>query len=211
MDLNSRTALELHFAEQFETVLFPVLANHYFIIDDYVRARKVCEIGLEHHPENVDGLFVLGKAQQSLKDYVNAEKSLKAVLTNGTVHLQAALALVDVQIKLKRAESSILKTWELILKWDPGNKKAQEYTVPTPMQKTAAPSPKKQVKTKEAKRELDTIDISPRLATFTMVAVLRNQGLHFQALQVLDVLEKKGGDIQRITTERKSIQDSLEI
>ncbi len=211
MDLNSRTALELHFAEQFDTVLFPVLANHYLVSGDLTRAIKVCEIGLEYHPENADGLFILGKAQQALEDYVNAEKSLKSALTNSTVHLQAALALVDVQIELKRTEASVLKTWELIAEWDPGSEKAQVEIASDNSQKTDTISKKKRVKSKALKREIDNIDISPRLATFTMVAVLRNQGLHFQALQVLDVLEEKGGDKQRIAKERKSIQESMEI
>lgn len=211
MDLNSRTALELHFAEQFDTVLFPVLANHYLISGDLARTIKVCEIGLEYHPKNADGLFILGKAQQALEDYVNAEKSLKSVLTNGTVHLQAALALIDVQIELKRAEASVLKTWELISKWDPGDEEAKAEIARDTSRKTDLKPKKKSDQTKALKREIDNIDISPRLATFTMVAVLRNQGLHFQALQVLDVLEEKGDDKQRIATERKSIQESMEI
>jgi tetratricopeptide (TPR) repeat protein len=211
MDLNSRTALELHFAEQFDTVLFPVLANHYLISGDVARTIKVCEIGLGYHPENADGLFILGKAQQALGDYINAEKSLKSALTNGTVHLQAALALVNVQIELKRAETSVLKTWELIAEWDPGNEKAKAERASDTSKKTDTKSKRKSVKTKALKREIDNIDISPRLATFTMVAVLRNQGLHFQALQVLDILEEKGEDNQRIATERKSIQESMEI
>lgn len=211
MDLNSRTALELHFAEQFDTVLFPVLANHYLISGDLVRTIKVCKIGLEYHPENADGLYILGRAQQALRDYVNAEKSLKSAFKNGTVHLQAALALVDVQIELNRAEASVLKTWELISKWDPGNEKASSQIDRTTTQKTDTKPKKKSVYSIALKREIDNIDISPRLATFTMVAVLRNQGLHIQALQVLGMLEEKGDDKQRIAAERKSIQESMEI
>ncbi len=211
MDLNSRTALELHFAEQFDTVLFPVLANHYLISGDLDRAVKVCEIGLEYHPENADGLFILGKAQQALEDYVNAEKSFKSALKNSTVHLQAALALVNVQIELKRAETSVIKTWELISKWDPGNDKAQAEIFNATTQKIGTKSKKKSVNNLAHKREIDNVDISSRLATFTMVAVLRNQGLHFQALQVLGMLEEKGDDPQRIALERKSIRETMEI
>lgn len=211
MDLNNRTALELHFAEKFDTLLFPVLANHYLISGDLVRTIKVCKIGLEYHPENADGLYILGKAQVAMEDYVIAEKSLKSAFKNGTVHLQAALALVGVQIELKRAEASVLKTWELISKWDPGNKKAQAEITGDTTQKTHTKPKKKSVNTIALKRDIDNIDISPRLATFTMVAVLRNQGLHFQALQVLGMLEEKGDDQQRIAAERKSIQESMEI
>jgi len=211
MDLNSLTALELRFGEQFDTLLFPVLANHYLNKGDFVRTVKVCEIGLEYHPENTDGLYVLGKAQQALDDYVNAEKSFKSAIKNGTVHLQAALALVEVQIELKRAKTSVIKTCEQILKWDPGNEKAQAEVDSSAKQKTGTELKETSVKTAALIREPDSIDINPRLATFTMVAVLRNQSLHFQALQVLDILEEKGDDPQRIATERESIKESMEI
>ena len=48
--------------------------------------------------------------------------------------------------------------------------------------------------------------MSTRLATFTLVAVLKNQGLFDQALEVLDALEGKGEDQDTIARERKSIQ-----
>ena len=39
-----------------------------------------------------------------------------------------------------------------------------------------------------------------------MVAILRNQGLGEQALEVLNMLEAKGEDLERITKERIAIQ-----
>jgi len=52
----------------------------------------------------------------------------------------------------------------------------------------------------------EPLKVSSRLATFTLVAVLKNQGLYDQALEVLDALEKKGEKPDIIKRERKSIQ-----
>ena len=52
MNLTNLTELELYFADHFDTVLFPVLAEIYQDKGEYDRAKRVCEIGLEHHPNS---------------------------------------------------------------------------------------------------------------------------------------------------------------
>ena len=49
MNLTNQTELELYFADHFDTILFPVLADIYLEQNDFKRARKVCEIGLGYH------------------------------------------------------------------------------------------------------------------------------------------------------------------
>ena len=49
MDLKNQIELELYFADHFDTILFPVLADIYLNQEDYRRARKVCNIGLVYH------------------------------------------------------------------------------------------------------------------------------------------------------------------
>ncbi len=44
MDLKNQIELELYFADHFDKILFPVLADIYFNQEDYRRARKVCNI-----------------------------------------------------------------------------------------------------------------------------------------------------------------------
>ena len=58
MDFKNQIELELYFADHFDTILFPVLADLYFRQDDLRRARKVCEIGLKHHENDSAGLFL---------------------------------------------------------------------------------------------------------------------------------------------------------
>ena len=59
MDLNSQIELEIYFADHFDTILFPVLADMYLKNNELNRSRKVCEIGLKHHPKDSAGLFIL--------------------------------------------------------------------------------------------------------------------------------------------------------
>ena len=56
----------------------------------------------------------------------------------------------------------------------------------------------------------DPLKVSPRLATFTLVSVLKNQGLFSQALDVLDALEKKGENPNDIALERETIEELVQ-
>ena len=60
-----------------------------------------------------------------------------------------------------------------------------------------------------AEKSSSPLNVSARLATSTLVAVLKNQGLFEQALDVLDVLEQKGDNKKKVDQERKSIQTLL--
>ena len=184
------------------------MPDHYLKDGDLERARKVCAIGLEYHPKNADGLFILGQANRSAGDLQKAEQSFKSVLKNGTVHLQAATGLAEIQTELQRSEVTVVKTWQLVLEWDPSNQSARElvnsFEVKKPQRKV------KKIKKAAPHKRNGSIEINPRLATFTMVAVLRNQGLNHQALAVLDMLERKGADSKRIQSEKQDIIKIME-
>ena len=57
-----------------------------------------------------------------------------------------------------------------------------------------------------AEKSSNPLNVSARLATFTLVAVLKNQGLFEQALDVLDILEQKGENKKKVNQERKTIK-----
>ena len=63
---------------------------------------------------------------------------------------------------------------------------------------------------KISEEDLQALDITPRMATFTMVNVLKKQRLYQQALSVLKMLEEKGADQALITQEKQTIQELLE-
>lgn len=216
MDLSNQTELEIYFADHFDTVLFPVLAEIYLSSNDFLRAKKVCEIGLGYHPHNPDGQFILAKAELGLGNLDEAERQMKKVLKIVPDHSRAAVTLPILQEQLNRAESTLKASWKRALKADPDNKLAREYS-------SESTSQKKKVKKKTSSKAgdsprkitpdivVDTMDISPRLATFTFVAVLRNQGLFHHALDILNILEKKGADQKRLDRERKAIMAEIQI
>ncbi|MEE9161398.1 MAG: hypothetical protein V3U35_00370, partial [Candidatus Neomarinimicrobiota bacterium] len=61
----------------------------------------------------------------------------------------------------------------------------------------------------EAAGSDDALQIDPHLATFTLATIYKVQGLYRQALQVLDMLEAKAADQERIRAERESIEQLM--
>ena len=209
MNLTNLTELELYFANHFDTVLFPVLAEIYQSKSDYKRAKRVCEIGLEHHPNSVDGQFILSQAELGLGNLAGAEKWMKKVLTKIPDHTSAATALPMVQEQLGRSTRTLTISWNRAQRVNPDNKFAKDYL----SEKKGNLKKKKGSKLdppskKSSEKQLPT-DISSRLATFTLVDVLKAQGLYHKALDVLDILAEKGADQNRIESEREIIKAEL--
>ena len=209
MNLTNLTELELYFANHFDTVLFPVLAEIYQSKSDYKRAKRVCEIGLEHHPSSIDGQFILSQAELGLGNLENAEKWMKKVLTQIPDHTSAATSLPMIQEQLGRSTRTLTISWNRALRVAPDYKFAKDYL----SAKKSNLKKKKGVKLdspaqKGSEKQLPT-DISSRLATFTLVNVLKTQGLYHKALDVLDILDDKGADQKRIESEREAIKAEL--
>lgn len=124
MDLTNKQDLELHFAEHFNTRLFPVLAEHYLEDQDLERAQKVCEIGLSYHPENADGWYILAKTHYDNGNMVETEKCLKKVVKFSRSHLQARIELAEIQALLNRSPNTILASWKKVLRLFPSHEQA---------------------------------------------------------------------------------------
>ena len=209
MNLTNLTDLELYFANHFDTVLFPVLAEIYQSKNDYRRAKRVCEIGLEHHPNSIDGQFILSQAELGLGSLENAEKWMKKVLTQIPDHTSAATSLPMVQEQLGRSTRTLTISWNRALRVDPNNKFAKDYlSAKKSNLKNKKGSKLESFPKKSSEKQLPT-DISSRLATFTLVNVLKTQGLYHKALEVLDILADKGADQKRVESERKAIKAEL--
>ena len=226
MNLQNQIELELYFADHFDTILYPVLADIYLEQNDFKRARKVCEIGLKHHENDPSGLFILALIEKSEGNLKEAESALELVLLYSADNLAAAEMLCEIQTVLGRASSRLLKSWKHVLALDQSNKTAKDFvkkvdktSVKKKMittskkpekQKTKRKSPKQKPSSLKSEPTLDMasnpLKVSSRLATFTLVTVLNNQGLYGQALEVLDALEKKGENPETIARERESIK-----
>ena len=229
MNLKNQIELELYFADHFDTILFPVLANLYLNQNDLKRARKVCDIGLKHHQNDSAGLFILAQIEKLEGNLKEAETALEHVLLFSDDHLAAAIMLCEIQTVLGRASNRLLKSWKHVLELDPENETAHAFIKKVepgddkkPKKKILKPkkdtsggaAPKKIALPPEPKvapkplldQRTEPLQVSSRLATFTLVAVLKNQGLFDQALEVLDALEKKGESPESISLERDIIQ-----
>ena len=217
MDLKNQIELELYFADHFETILFPVLAEIYFLQADYRRARKVCNIGLGYHENDPSGRFILAQIEKAEGNLKESERELEHTLKYAPDHIQAAIMLCEIKTVLGRSPSRILTSWKKVLALDPLNNTAKEFIekVESDISKRGKENNKKSVKEKKSsslkkskitKDAEDSLNVSVRLATFTLVNVLKNQALFYQALEVLDLLEKKGEDPDMIRLERESIK-----
>ena len=217
MDLKNQIELELYFADHFDTILFPVLADIYFNQEDYRRARKVCNIGLGYHENDAAGRFVLAKVEKAEGNLKDAEKELKHVLKYSPDNIDAAIMYCEIQTVLGRSPSRLLSSWKKVLALDPSNQIAREFIAKvespkvenkknkTTSKKASKRSTPKKV-TKKVDENTDSLNVSVRLATFTLVNVLKNQALFYQALEVLDLLEQKGEDPDMIRLERDSVK-----
>jgi len=216
MNLKNLTELELYFANHFDTVLFPVLADIYQSKGEYDRAKRVCEIGLEHHPHCIDAYYILSQAEMGLGNLSLAEKWMKKVLSHYPNHKPSATRLPMVQEQLKRSVATLNSSWKRALAMDPNNQFAKDYlkSKTNKITKKKIDITKKSTSNKSIKKikkdlNIDNITISPRLATFTLVNVLKGQGLYYQALDILDILAQKGEDKKQIAKERKLIKAEL--
>ena len=208
MDLKNQIELELYFADHFDTILFPVLADIYFIQEDYRRARKVCNIGLGYHENDAAGRFVLAQVEKAEGNLKESEKELKHALKYSPDNIQAAIMLCEIQTVLGRSPSRLLTSWKKVLALDSSNQTAKEFIEKVESDnknKTQKNKPSTKTITKPSKSG-DILNVSVRLATFTLVNVLKNQALFYQALEVLDLLEQKGEDPDMIRLERDAVK-----
>jgi len=208
MDLKNQIELELYFADHFDTILFPVLADIYFIQEDYRRARKVCNLGLGYHENDAAGRFVLAQVEKAEGNLKESEKELKHALKYSPDNIQAAIMLCEIQTVLGRSPSRLLTSWKKVLALDPSNQTAKEFIEKVESDnknKTQKNKPSTKTITKPSKSG-DILNVSVRLATFTLVNVLKNQALFYQALEVLDLLEQKGEDPDMIRLERDAVK-----
>ena len=220
IDLTNKKLLETKFAEDFATPLYPILADMYLLEGDLARARKVCEVGLDHDSTNVDGKYILGKVAIAENKLTLAEKWLKQVIDENPAHFSALRLLINVEIKLKRSAKTIQAYISRLLQFIPHDDECLKWlneinvlggvvhskAVPDSdgLDENTPPSSGDQ---KTAEPIIDkSYGIVESMATFTMVRVLKSQKHFHQALAVLEILQSKGRNSERISGERAEIE-----
>ncbi|MFB0515311.1 MAG: hypothetical protein ACETWG_01755, partial [Candidatus Neomarinimicrobiota bacterium] len=117
--------LEHHFAENFESLAYTLLADVYIQENNLERARKVCSIGLDHHPNHAPGLFLLATLALREGRLEEAEELLLQTLKSDEYHLEAAELLVAVQERLHRKKPILEKAYRRLLRANPLSRGAQ--------------------------------------------------------------------------------------
>lgn len=322
VDQDKKSLLEQEFAGNFAADSYSDLVDIYIEENNLAQARKVCEIGLSHHPGDKRGLFLLSQVFLGEGNLEGAEKLLQVLLVLDSGNIEATHFLVTVQERLNRPQEVLKQGWLRLLEIDPDNQQAKVFlkrlgvnlpepepveepqaeepeipeitaepeikleaepeapevqaepepaeaeepavepeliieveeqeaetepelevepdlTIKVEAQVVAAPEPEivlepeeepqdetvgDEIKLEEkpveevppAQEPAPAADVSSkkgikaRMATFTLVAVLKDQGLYHQALEVLEVLEQKDGDMERIASEREAINQLIQ-
>ena len=158
MDLTNLRELEEYFADNFDTMLFPVLSEHYLVAGDLGRAERVCDIGLRHNSDSLAGQFLRARILMAKKEFGEAELCLKKVLGLDPSFLNARVLMAEVQSALQRPKETLHQSYVDILELDPGNRQATKglaslsgKTKRKPTTKKKAAAPKKTKSKKKAK------------------------------------------------------------
>jgi tetratricopeptide (TPR) repeat protein len=220
IDLTNKKLLETKFAEDFATPLYPILADMYLLEGDLTRAKKVCEVGLDHDSTNVDGKYILGKVAVAENKLTLAEKWLKQVVDENPAHFTALRLLINVELQLKRSVKTIQAYISPLLQFIPyddeclkwlneisvlgGGVDSKALPDSNSLSENITPNSADQKTTESIVKK--SYEIVESMATFTMVKVLKSQKHFHQALAVLEILKSNGRDGERISGEKAEIQ-----
>ena len=215
IDILDKKLLESTFADDFASPYYPILAELYLQEGDLSRARRVCEIGIDHDSTNIDGKFVFAKVAMAEKKFTAAEKWLKKVVDENPAHFNALRMLIRLEFQLFRSHKTIQNYINRILQFLPDDAECMEWLKNIQALETVEPPPppvptetKPEKNVSIEKPDLDkekNYKIEKAMATLTMAQVLESQRHYHEALAVLDVLESNGQDNSQIAQKKEDI------
>ena len=207
--MHNKQDLEKIFANDFGSPYFPILAECYMNEGDLVRAKQVCNIGLNHDKYNAIGKIILAKIAMIEEKPTIAEKWLKQAINIDAGNFLALRILIRIEFILNRKHQTILQYINMILRFLPNDMEANEWlkkiSLKNIIKKNDVANKNITKKTIKTSPNPEKYEISHTMATFTMLDVLKKQKSYQQALFVLDALEFKKNDLPRIKKERKFI------
>lgn len=219
--INDIKDMEKYFSNNLKSPLFPILADLYYEKGDYVRARKVCQIGIKSNPESTVGYYILAKISLIKEELKKAEELLLKSISCDDLNLNSMNLLLSVQIELNRDKSIIKKNVDKIVKLDPNNTESKKWLEENYKKEFKSKTQKKIVykKNKEKKKKTEksineiqekkvikkeNIKVDDALASMTLFNIYKSQGYYEEALKVLNILKVKD-------TKNKKIQQEIDI
>tara|TARA_B100000029_G_scaffold470330_1_gene509073 strand:- start:1196 stop:1882 length:687 start_codon:yes stop_codon:yes gene_type:complete len=186
--------------------------------NDLKNASMVCNSGLEHHPESIEGNFLLAKILFREEHFSEAEKRLKFVINRHGAHINGYKLLGKIQRSLNRSPNTIKSTIDKILELNEEDSTALNWLQEIYLQEKPNNGNVQTTDPKEDKNNLTgmeeewqkIIPISMRMATLTLAEVYKTQGYYLQAKEVLKMVERKGGDRWRIRKMRSQLDKLIQ-
>ena len=204
VNIKNQQSLEKEFANDFASPVFPILGELYLNNKDFVRAEKVCEIGLKHDPENINGYYILAKVQLYNNKLEDAERLLTILLGKHHLHINALRLLIEIQEQLKRPKKDKLNYLYKLNSIFPNDEKLKQKIKTLDVQKS-----KKRKSESNTKRYEFDFQIKSNLATLTFVDILKQQKHYQQAIQVLLMIEDKTGSTKKTQALRSELEQLL--
>lgn len=207
-----------HVNENRGSPYFPILSHIHLKDKELQLASDVCKNGLSIVPESIEGNFIMAQIHILNADLHEAEKVLKFVVNRHSAHVNAWKLLFRIQKDLNRSKNSIKSTVTSLLKIKPNDNECSNWlqNLVKPMPAPTEEQITEKVKQKETKKEPqiitipeEVVPISMRMATFTLAEVYQNQGYFHQALEVLKMVEQKGGNRRRLKNMRNQIDEAI--
>ena len=178
--------LEKLFSSDKSSPLFPVLANIYYEQKLYKYSVKVCRMGLNKDPDNLQGMYILSKTLLIQGHIQDAEIILKKILQKCPNHLYSSLLLIYVYEELKRdrkiIQSQIKKMYQFYPLHDKIIKYYEQYCNPLES------STELKARAKRPQMKPVQFNYNPKLATITMYKLLYSQKEYREALTILQIL-----------------------
>ena len=196
--------LEKIFSNNFESLSYTVLGNEYIQKNDLARALTVLQIGQENSPDDLVGKYLLAKVYLLKNQIKKSKELLNEVLDLFPLHLKARLLIIEILKKEKRDHSDLSYHIGLLQEHFPNHGAPKKNIIPNVEQETQIVRP--DVGATDKKKETKPqFSINDNMATFTLVNILTTQKHFSEALEVLDILEKRGKDLKKIKEKRDLI------
>ena len=181
---------------------FPIIAYNFFLKKKYNKSKEVCVSGLDKFNNHPDGLYILAQCEYKIGNIKSSEMILKTLMESNVLYPQALYLLIKIQKELDRPDNV----------YDKFKVRYNKFGFLFSSNKTKIISKKKINKKKSpslVSTDLKPLNISSKLATFTLVNILEQQGLYSQAIQVLNKMGKKGSDMERIELLKSKLKNKL--
>ena len=174
----SKIQLEHKFAQDFSNSTFPLLADIYFSEHDFDRSRKVCEIGLKHHPDNLEAQYILAKIELIEGYAVKSERILKKIYKSEPTLMKATKLLIEVRDFLNRSIQETKKIIDFLLNNTPDDIFAHQWLN----------NNQDNLNAQNQDSKVDTFSVNENIISITFYEVLKNQKYYQQAISVLNDL-----------------------